>query len=54
MASRQHRYNGLAIHRLGGRASPIQTQWLKKGDVRIRHMLARPRFMTSYFAEFLE
>ncbi len=37
-------YNELAIHRLGANASPIQTQWLKKGDVRIPRKLAKPRF----------
>ncbi len=47
------RYNQLAIHRLGGRASPIQTQWLTKGDVIIPRKLARSRFTTPYFAQFL-
>ncbi len=47
-------YNELAIHRLGANASPIQTQWLKKGDVRIPRKLAKPRFCTPYFAQFLE
>lgn len=41
-------YNELAIHRLGANASPIQTQWLKKGDVRIPRKLAKPRFTTPY------
>lgn len=48
------RYNELAIRTLGARVSPIQTQWLKKGDVAIPRRLARPRFTTAYFAEFLE
>lgn len=48
------RYNALAINRLGARVSPIQTQWLKKGDVKIPRKLTRPRFTTRYFAEFLE
>ena len=47
------RYNQLAIHQLGGRASPIQTQWLQKGDLFIPHKLARSRFTTPYFAQFL-
>lgn len=47
------RYNQLAIHRLGGRASPIQTQWLQKGDLAIPRKLARARFTTPYFAQFL-
>ncbi len=46
-------YNELAIHRLGGKASPIQTQWLKAGDVTIPRKLARPRFTTPYYAQFL-
>ncbi len=47
-------YNELAIHKLGANASPIQTQWLKKGDVTIPHKLARPRFTTPYYAQFLD
>ena len=47
-------YNKLAIHKLGGRASPIQTQWLKRGDVTIPRKLARPRFTTKYYEQFLE
>ncbi|MDQ6703377.1 MAG: FAD-binding protein [Pseudomonadota bacterium] len=47
-------YNELAIHRLGANASPIQTQWLRKGDVRIPRKLAKPRFTTPYYAQFLE
>jgi len=35
-------------------ASPIQTQWLKKGEVRIPRELEKPRFITPYFAQFLE
>lgn len=47
-------YNELAIHKLGANASPVQTQWLKKADVRIPRKLARPRFTTPYYAQFLE
>jgi hypothetical protein len=47
-------YNQLAIHELGGRASPIQTQWLTSADLQIPARLARPRFTTEYYAEFLE
>jgi FAD/FMN-containing dehydrogenase len=47
-------YNKLAIHKLGGRASPIQTQWLKRGDVSIPKKLARPRFTTKYYEQFLD
>jgi hypothetical protein len=46
-------YNKLAIARLGGRASPIQTQWLQPGDIAIPRKLARPRFTTKYYAQFL-
>jgi FAD binding domain len=46
-------YNQFAIHRLGANASPIQTQWLKTGDVKIPRRLARPRFTTPYYAQFL-
>lgn len=46
-------YNDLAIHQLGGAASPIQTQWLKPGDVKIPRTLARPRFTTKYYEQFL-
>lgn len=46
-------YNGLAIHKLGAKASPIQTQWLKRGDVKIPRKLAKPRFTTPYYAQFL-
>ena len=47
-------YNKLAIHTLGGKASPIQTQWLKRGDVTIPRKLARPRFTTKYYEQFLD
>ena len=46
-------YNKLAIHSLGGKASPIQTQWLKAGDVTIPRSLARSRFTTAYYQQFL-
>jgi hypothetical protein len=46
-------YNQLAIHTLGGNASPIQTQWLQAGDVEIPRKLARPRFTTKYYEQFL-
>jgi hypothetical protein len=46
-------YNKLAICTLGGKASPIQTQWLEPGDVRIPKALARPRFTTPYYRAFL-
>jgi FAD/FMN-containing dehydrogenase len=46
-------YNKLAIHTLGGSASPIQTQWLQPGDVKIPRKLARPRFTTKYYEQFL-
>jgi FAD/FMN-containing dehydrogenase len=48
------RYNALAIRRLGARVSPIQTQWLRKGDVTIPRHLAKPRFTTRYYEAFLE
>lgn len=47
-------YSRLAIHTLGGNASPIQTQWLQAGDVRIPAKLARPRFTTPYYGAFLD
>ena len=47
-------YNRLAIHTLGAQASPIQTQWLKRGDVTIPRKLARPRFTTDYYEQFLD
>ena len=46
-------YNQLAIHTLGCNASPIQTQWLQPGDVIIPKKLARPRFTTKYYEQFL-
>ena len=46
-------YNTLAIHTLAGNASPIQTQWLQQGDVKIPEKLARPRFTTKYYEQFL-
>jgi hypothetical protein len=46
-------YNKLAIAKLGGKASPIQTQWLQQGDVKIPKKLARPRFTTKYYEQFL-
>jgi hypothetical protein len=46
-------YNKLAIHTLGASVSPIQTQWLLPGDVRIPKKLARPRFRTKYYEQFL-
>jgi hypothetical protein len=46
-------YNQLAIHTLGGNASPIQTQWLQAGDVEIPRRLARSRFTTKYYEQFL-
>ena len=48
------RYNQFAINSLGARVSPIQTQWLKRGDIAIPRHLARPRFTTAYFSDFLE
>ena len=47
-------YNKLAIGTLGGKASPIQTQWLQPGDVKIPRKLARPRFTTKYYEQFLD
>lgn len=46
-------YNKLAIQKLGGNASPIQTQYLEAGDVRIPEKLASPRFTTEFYAKFL-
>ncbi len=45
--------NDVAIHTLGGRGSPIQTQWLTPDDLTIPKQLARPRFTTPYYARFL-
>lgn len=47
-------YNKLAIHGLGGNASPIQTQWLEPGDVRIPKILTRPRFTTAYYEKLID
>ena len=47
-------YNKLAIHKLGYNASPIQTQWLQPGDVKIPKKLVRPRFTTKYYEQFLD
>lgn len=47
-------YNRLAIHTLGGSVSPIQTQWLERGEVKIPKKLARPRFTTKYYEQFLD
>ncbi len=47
-------YNKLAIGKLGGNASPIQTQWLEPGEVRIPRGLARPRFTTPYYEALLD
>jgi len=46
-------YNTFAIKTLGAQVSPIQTQWLKAGDVTIPRKLARPRFTTKYYEQFL-
>ncbi len=46
-------YNKLAIRTLGGNGSPIQTQWLEPDDVKIPCKLARPRFTTKYYEQFL-
>jgi hypothetical protein len=46
-------YNTLALRTLGGRASPIQTQWLEPGDILIPAKLARRRFTTPYYRQFL-
>ncbi len=46
-------YNKLALS-LGGNVSPIQTQWLQRGDLEIPRMLARPRFTTKYYEQFLD
>jgi hypothetical protein len=46
-------YNNLAIHTLGGNASPTQTQWLQAGDVKIPTKLAQERFTTSYYKTLL-
>jgi FAD/FMN-containing dehydrogenase len=46
-------YNQVAIHTLGGTPSPIQTQWLSPADLTIPRHLARARFTTKYYAQFL-
>jgi FAD/FMN-containing dehydrogenase len=46
-------YNRLVLDTLGGRASPVQTQWLEPGDVIVPRHLARPRFTTPYYARLL-
>jgi hypothetical protein len=46
-------YNSLAIKTLGGKPSPIQTQWLKPDDLVIPKKLAHPRFTTAYYSQFL-
>lgn len=46
-------YNPLAIKQLKARPSPIQTQWLERGDLIIPNKLAHPRFTTPYYAQFL-
>ena len=46
-------YNKIAIKGLGGNASPIQTQWLEAADITIPGRLARPRFTTPYYRQFL-
>ena len=46
-------YNRFAIDKLGAKVSPIQTQWLKAGDVTIPRKLACPRFTTKYYEQFL-
>ncbi len=45
-------YNKLALS-LGANVSPIQTQWLERGDVKIQKKLARKRFTTPYYEQFL-
>jgi hypothetical protein len=46
-------YNSLAIKTLGGKPSPIQTQWLKPDELVIPKKLAHPRFTTAYYLQFL-
>ena len=46
-------YNKLAIRTLAGNGSPIQTQHMERGDVKIPKKLARPRFTTKYYEQFL-
>lgn len=47
------KYNRLAIDRLGAGVSPIQTQWLSRGDLRIPKAQSKTRFTTSYYHQFL-
>jgi FAD binding domain len=47
-------YNKLAIHTLGCNVSPVQTQWLEPGDIKIPKKLAHPRFTTKYYEQFLD
>jgi hypothetical protein len=46
-------YNRVAIDQLRGNPSPIQTQWLQPGDIGIPRKLARERFTTPYYEQFL-
>jgi hypothetical protein len=46
-------YNRFAIDVLGARVSPVQTQWLCKGDFRISREMAHPRLTTNYYNDFL-
>jgi hypothetical protein len=39
---------------LGAAVSPIQTQWLRRGDVTIPRKLARPRFTTNLLRTVLD
>jgi hypothetical protein len=39
---------------LGANASPIQTQRQQPGDVKIPKRLARLRFVTKYYEQFLD
>ena len=46
-------YNRLAIDKLGAKVSPIQTQHCQPGDLKIPEHLARMRFTTKYYRQFL-
>ena len=46
-------YNRFAIDVLGARVSPVQTQWLCKGDVAIPRLMTHSRLVTSYCNKFL-
>ena len=46
-------YNRVAIDILGARVSPVQTQWLHKGDFRISKSMSHSRFTTAYYKNFL-